>query len=411
MIQIKNSTVAAKDSTSFLQSFDSFMQRKEIGFKDLPERSDLWARSEQLGKDLRSRFSDLIVVGIGGSSLGVQVLIETMPVDPKHQVQVWDFVDAVEFERKFSALRQPEKTVFAFISKSGGTLETLGLAEFIHASLQQKNLDLTKQAVVVTEEKASALYDWAQKNSIPSLPVPLDVGGRYSILSPVGLLPAAFLGMNLTELREGARRALLAKNEIAQVAAEVVASWKREEWLTSFWYYAGGTRFMGLWLEQLWAESLAKKTTRSGQPAPRVSTPWCLVGPQDQHSVLQQLAEGTHDKFVIFMRFLDREKAGAKLNSIQFQGDSSPTGLLKGRNLGKALSTLAEATEQGIKEHGVSTLRIEMESLDARGLGFYFMYMQLLVAVLGESIQINAFDQPGVELGKRLARKILEKFD
>ncbi|MGE0631725.1 MAG: glucose-6-phosphate isomerase [Pseudobdellovibrionaceae bacterium] len=389
------------------KAWSQFFTRDEIGFKELPKRTELWQKSEKLAKELRAKYSDLVVIGIGGSSLGVQVLSEVLPSTEDKQIHAWDFVDPYEFERKLKNLRNLQKTAFALVSKSGSTLETLGLADFLKEYFDKKGLNFSSQCVAITENKKSSLADWAAQNSVPTLEIPLDVGGRYSVLSPVGLLPAAFLGASLEEIRQGALAALDSKKEILSLVSEIQNSWQREEWITSFWFYAGSCRFMGLWLEQLWAESLAKKVDRSGKPAPRVSTPWCLVGPQDQHSVLQQINEGAKDKFVVFMRFLDRENQGSKLSKSNFPS----TEILKGKSLGTLLSTLAESTESGLNENKVSTSRIEFSTLDARGLGFYFMAMQLLVGVLGEALAINAFDQPGVELGKRLAQQILKKFN
>lgn len=388
-------------------AWTEFFKRTEIGFKDLPERLHIWQDAEKLGKELRQKYSDLVILGIGGSSLGVQVLTEVLEATDGKNVDVWDFIDPLVFERKIKGLRNLEKTVFALVSKSGSTLETLGLADFLREELAKRNLDFSKQAIVITENKKSILKEWADQHRVPSLEVPLDVGGRYSVLSPVGLLPAAFMGVSLEEIRRGAMAAKEAKAEILSLVGALDDSWKRGEWITSFWFYAGSCRFMGLWLEQLWAESLAKKIKRDGTSAPRVSTPWCLVGPQDQHSVLQQINEGAKDKFVVFMRFADREKAGNKLA----QSTYASTELLKGRSLGDLLKVLADSTEAGLIENGVSTGRMEFATLDARGLGFYMMFMQLLVGVLGETMSINAFDQPGVELGKRLAQQILKKFN
>jgi glucose-6-phosphate isomerase len=235
--------------------------------------------------------------------------------------------------------------------------------------------------------------------------LPNDVGGRYSVLSPVGMIPAVFDGMKIEKLREGARAAIRDRDLSARLIAQTALSFEREEWITLFWFYESTGRTVGAWLQQLWAESLAKKDDRQGKPAMRASSPLIALGAVDQHSLLQQVMDGAHDKFVIFVRAENAESGGPNLMASDF-ADGKP---LVGQSLGRLLRAEVLATEQALHQSGVSTLTITTEGLDEAGLGEFLMTMQLVVAGMGEFMGLNPFDQPGVELGKRLAHEILKK--
>src|SRR5262249_39107728 len=148
------------------------------------------------------------------------------------------------------------------------------------------------------ELRPNPLFNWAQRQKVPCLEIPLSVGGRFSVLTAVGLLPAALVGLNLREIERGVRSVRFNEPEWEAVASAVLASWGREEWITLLWTYGDGLRPFTQWLQQLWAESLAKAVDRSGRPAPRVSFPVPCVGTLDQHSLLQQVTEGARDKWV-----------------------------------------------------------------------------------------------------------------
>ena len=157
-------------------------------------------------------------------------------------------------------------------------------------------------------------------------------------------------------------------------------------------------------MQQLWAESLAKKNDRLGKSAPRASTPIPLIGSRDQHSVLQQISEGHRDKFIWFIRVSESEDFGPNLENDIFGADVK----YENKNLGRVFAALAVSTAQGLKQVGVNSLTLRLGRLHEKEVGALFMIFQVVVAALGEHLNINAFDQPGVELGKRLAKDILQ---
>lgn len=409
MIKIHSNSSLVSPSSSLKiarEALDSVIKNKSLGFHQLPERSQLWEECNNVAQKLRAQYTKMVVLGIGGSSLGGKVLQEAFAFQADRQVIFLDTIDPLQVDPWLQQLKPDLKSVcWALISKSGNTIETLTQADYIHQFYQSQNLNWISQCVVVTESKASPLGDFANTHNLPRLEVPMDVGGRFSVLTPVGMLPAAFMGLNLNSFRQGALQALQSSEMISELAVQCEMSFARQEWITVFWSYSNRLKEFGAWIQQLWAESLAKKVDLTGKPAPRVSSPLPCVGPADQHSILQQIAEGTKDKFVIFLRHDQSENQGMEIQKTLFSGGE----LMVGKKLGALLAAEAQATQMGLEQHGVSTLTIQVPSLTEKELGFLFMFFELVVATLGERLQINTFDQPGVELGKIIAKKILLK--
>lgn len=384
-------------------ALQTVLSRPDLGFHQIPSRDPLWTEIEKRATEIRAQGEDLVIVGIGGSSLGPKALNEIFQ-DPRNakKLHFCDNVDALAFEKIWLQLRHPNKTHWLFISKSGSTIETLVAADLILQRYEKQNWLF--QATVVSEKRSNPLTDWAQKVQVPCLEIPLDVGGRFSVLTAVGMLPMAFLGLPLSEFREGAHLALRQRKLLTELMAYFSQSFRRQEWITFFWFYSSIYENFGRWLQQLWAESLAKTQNRKGQPAPRVSTPMWGIGSSDQHSVLQQLMDGAHDKLIVFSRFAPTEQGGEILEKTHFPSQE----FFQGHRMGQLIAAQAQGTQQALNERGVSTLTLLVEEISPRSLGFQLMSWQLVVAGLGELLDLNAFDQPGVELGKRLAKTILK---
>lgn len=371
-------------------------------FLSLSERQDLLQTSIELGQSWSEKVDDLVVIGIGGSSLGGRALNEIFATPQSvRRVHFCDSTDPVAFENLWKTCRNPQRTGWLLVSKSGSTIEPLVLADFILQRYQQ--LKITPVFAAISETKSNVLTEWAKKHSVPVLEIPLRVGGRYSILAPVGLVPLVFLGADAAKLLQGAAKAKEAKELAAELIAQALQSFERQEWISLFWFYSATSQSLGAWLQQLWAESLAKPQTLSGKAAPRVSTPMIATGPRDQHSILQQVLDGAHDKFVIFVRFASLEAAGEKLNTTQFPGQD----FFVGHTLGDLIAAQAQGTEQALRSRGLSTLSLSLDSQNEECLGYFFMIWEIVVAGIAQCLDINAFDQPSVELGKRLAKDIL----
>jgi glucose-6-phosphate isomerase len=355
--------------------------------------------SESL-KSFKARHREFVIVGIGGSSLGIQVLTESFNRKNFHFI---DNVDAYHVEEMLQKFSNIHEVGWVFISKSGRTVETLAALELIQQFATERSVSLPQHSLVVTEKKESDLYNWSQKNGVLFFEIPLSVGGRFSVLSAVGLVPAVLMDLNLQKIQEGALKAYADKETLLALTQASLESFARDEWVTVLWSYSSRLKSFGFWWQQLWAESLAKKINRKGQPALRASTPLPLVGATDQHSVLQQVMEGARDKMVMFLRVEEAEKGQMVLNNTSL----SETQTLKGKTLGSLLKAEAEAIQKALTEVGVPNISVQIPGLREENVAHLFMFFQLLVMTLGEALDINTFDQPGVELGKVMAKQIL----
>lgn len=411
---INDSSAQASVKTEKLENvYKNLLNNKVIGFTQIPSRHHLFEQSEKLSQELLSKYDQFLIIGIGGSSMGSRALAE---LSFTQNIQFLDNVDSFEFERIWKTLggsgnsaaskAKLTKTGFVIVSKSGSTIEILWNYSLLEKLMQENGLKLIDQSYFITELVENPLAQLARKNSRPLLEVPLDVGGRFSVLTPVGLVIAGLCGFSLKDLQAGAKAAVEDSSSVMSACALYLESFKRKEVITLFWFYNSNYRWFGAWLQQLWAESLGKKQDVDGKPAVGFSTPITAIGACDQHSILQQVAHGT-DKIrqVSFYSFNSAEKSQFTVKNNSFAG----LDFINGRNYGDLISCQAKATEEALKQNGVSTHFFNINDENkSYTTGYLFMYFQLVVAVLGLHENINPFDQPGVTLGKDLTLKKLQ---
>jgi glucose-6-phosphate isomerase len=378
------------------------LEIKPGGLTAIESELTTYVQTQQSLLDFKARHKKFFVVGIGGSSLGVQVLADVFQIK---NFEFIDNVDATHFENTLNSISNLEEVAWLFISKSGRTIETLAALDFISQFLNEKSVNIQKHTIVITEKKDSDLYNWAVENKVLNFAVPLSVGGRFSVLSSVGLVPAILMGLDIQKIQKGALSAYQEQTALTSFTESALKSFERGEWVSVLWSYSSRLKSFGFWWQQLWAESLAKKVDRQGEVAPRVSTPVPMVGATDQHSTLQQIMEGARDKMVFFLRADDAEKGFTILQKSQ----TKETSLLQGKTLGTLLKAEAEAIQQALSEVGVSNITLKVSDLKEENLGRLIMFFQLSVMALGESFNINTFDQPGVELGKVMTKNILSE--
>lgn len=398
----KSDSALLKKAHTGLQSLKA---RADLGFLQLTERDELWSSSESRAREIRRNSLKLVVLGMGGSSLGGRAILQALQnFTATQEVIFFDNVDSDRFWKRLKSETDFTSYHWVIISKSGNTIETLTMAELVDQHLRLAgHKRLATQCTVISEVEDNPLMRWAKKENVPTLEIPKDVGGRFSVLSPVGLLPAAFYHVDLEQMREGARWALKQDDLVAELVAQTMMSWRRDEWVTLFWAYSDGLKEFGLWVQQLWAESLGKAKDRDGNKAPDASTPIAAVGSSDQHSILQQIMEGRRDKFLWFFRVEEAESSGPKLERNLFDCQS----LMLNKNMGDLFGAMATGTRDALAENSVQSLTLQTKVLDAHALGALFMMFELVVGALGETMNIDAFNQPGVEHGKIIARKIL----
>ncbi|MGE0528782.1 MAG: hypothetical protein AB7G93_07755 [Bdellovibrionales bacterium] len=405
MITLRNfSPVSPELNTQLASAWKAVLERPDIGFPRLAAPSDAWSSIAEHCEQVTASVPDaLLVLGIGGSSLGTQVLYEAFR--PKVKVKTL-FLESPDPYTAFllhdlvhSGVKNPHVTI---VSKSGTTLETLSWVE----SLAQSHPDWLTAArcTVVASPGNGPLQQWARSRTIPILWIPSEVGGRFSVLSAVSMFPAGIMGLNLEEFRKGAAWALEHADLASQISGQVLHSWEHEKWITQMWTYSEALRVFGEWWQQLWSESLAKRHNRNGATAPRVSSPMSCRGPRDQHSQVQQLIEGAKDKQVFVVRVNEVEADARQFRASLF---SEMPFHNRSLSLGRILGAEAQAFEQSLNEAGVPFAALTLDALNERSLGALFMLWQIVIAQLGERLNIDAFDQPGVELGKKHAKQIL----
>lgn len=369
--------------------------KNKPGYMDLPYRSEILEESISMGQSIKSKYSHMVVVGMGGSSLGAQALIEAL--SSENSVSFLSDSDPEYLDHLLKKI-DLEKTHWLIVSKSGETLEVLALINIISEFLSERNYDLSKKSTVITEPKPSSIRDWASLESIPIVDHPLDVGGRFSVLSPVGLLPCSFAGLKIDKLIKGALWTQENSKIVEDFCLQILQSFKREEFISVFWFYSMGFEKFGLWLNQLWAESLAKTKTLNFEKAPRVSTPYTCIGARDQHSVLQQLAEGYKDKFICFFQLLEFDIENPDLCKNLFLQKS----YLANSSLQKIYKTQSKSTYEALEKQGVSQMYFEIAKSSEDVFGALIMLFESSIGVLGGCLNINPYDQPGVEAGKVL---------
>lgn len=384
---------------------DHLFNRQDLGFLNSPSRENAFQAAKAFAHEIGGRFERLVVVGLGGSQLGGQCLVETLGSE-KNRVEFWGEIDPAFVSEQLNRLvshKQLSSTYFLFVSKSGATLELAVLLNLISGILVENGLDPASQSGVITENKPSPLFDWATENGIQILEHPLDVGGRFSVLTVVGLVPAAFAGVDIDKLRQGSLVAAASREKIAEAVSFFVDSFSKGCSITVFWSYVYQLQFFQKWLEQIWAESLGQAQTRAKKPAPLVSTPLMVAGVSAQHSVLQQFMDGPRDKAILFFRYAEPPYENRmtinKLDKFSY---------LEGLTDFEVFDAESRAVEEALARQNVVCGSLEMKGVDARSLGELLFFFQSVVGALGEYFDMNVFVQPGVELGKKLAQQKLQ---
>jgi glucose-6-phosphate isomerase len=311
-----------------------------------------------------------------------------------------------------AALRRidPRRVLVNVISKSGGTAETMAQYLVVRAWLEEAlGPAAYRHLVFTTDPSRGALRELAQRDHIATLDVPTDVGGRFSVLSPVGLLPAALVGIDIEGLLRGAQQALT-RSEAADLLQNPPALYAALHWeadvkqgagIHVLMPYTDRLREFAEWYRQLWAESLGKRVDRAGRTVNVGPTPVAAVGATDQHSQVQLFMEGPFNKVITFVTV---EDFGQDVNIPHPAAASLPSDLdyLPGHTLRELLRAEYEATSAALAQMGRMNCTLHLPDLTAPTVGEALMFYQLATGYAGVWYGIDPFDQPGVELGKRL---------
>ncbi len=387
----------------------------DIGFYDLPSRNDLLRSVTNEVNRLRSIADDLVVLGIGGSSMGGQALTAALRHTTERPGRV-HFVDNIDPDSVGMLLDKldPSRSAVVVISKSGGTVETLAqllvMRRWLRVTLGAG--EARSRMTFVTAKSGGLLREVADAEGIRSFEIPENVGGRYSVLSPVGLLPAAFCGVDIREVMQGAADMVerVTSDDLQQNPATLMAAWavmvERELGRRTLVMmpYADSLRVVTSWFVQLWAESLGKRLDRHGQVVNAGQTPVPALGVTDQHAQLQLFIEGPKDKAVVLVKVKKFQRALPVPDELS---DREEAAFLGGRDLGEVLAAELRATRAMLLDAGVPVLDIRLDRIDAAHIGGLFVLLEAACACTGYTMGINPFDEPGIEAGKRMAAGLL----
>jgi glucose-6-phosphate isomerase len=394
----------------------------EYGFYRLVEQGPEVRAIKTFSEGLGQAHDHVLVLGIGGSALGAKALLTALrrPAWNEWDDEGRDFyprltvLENIDPTSVAAALQRidPRRVLVNVISKSGGTAETMAQYLVVRAWLEQALGPAAHRHLVFTTDPArGALRELAQRDHIATLEVPPEVGGRFSVLSPVGLLPAALVGTDIDALLAGARRAIeradsdnLLQNPPALYAA---LHWEADIGLGARIHvlmpYTDRLRDFADWYRQLWAESLGKRVNREGREVNLGPTPVAAVGATDQHSQVQLFMEGPYDKVITFA-VVDDLGADVDIPNPGGSQEALPADLayLPGHTLGELLRAEYTATSAALAQGGRMSCTLQLPNLTADALGELIMFFQLATGYAGIWYGVDPFDQPGVELGKRL---------
>jgi glucose-6-phosphate isomerase len=383
------------------------------GFMRLPKTSEYAEASVGVAEEiLGSGATDFIHVGIGGSALGPMAIQKALNdpyynalpaedrrgprlhfaenTDPNTLAAILDFADATA-------------TWVNVVTKSGSTAETMANFLVIRGWLAEALGDFGYQerTIATTDPEEGYLKDIADREDLKLLPIPKDVGGRFSVLTPVGLLPASVTGLDVHALLAGAAQCVDEVNEqgtqhpaVVGAAMHYLMDTTRGRNVRVMMAYADALERLAAWFVQLWAESLGKDG--------KGSTPHGAVGTTDQHSQIQLYMQGPQDKVV---EIVEVENHPRDLEIPRAYEDLDGVAYLGGHTLAELLNVECDATRKALTEAGRPNSTITLGTVSEENLGYLFQALEVQTAVAGSLYGVNAFDQPGVEAGKQITYK------
>lgn len=394
--------------------------RGELGFIDLPGDAALLAQSTGYAQAARGRWTDVVILGIGGSALG-PIALRTALRPPawnalsdekrggEPRLHVLDNVDPDTIAATMAGL-DLGRSLFVVISKSGGTAETMAQYLLVRGALDEALGDRAREHLVfVTDPAKGSLRPIAEREGLAALDIPPNVGGRFSVLTPVGMLPAALIGIDVAGIVAGAAD-MRARCETSDLAANPAGCFAALQYLAHERHgkpvqvlmpYADPLRDMAGWFVQLWAESLGKIRPDGTSVGP---TPLPALGATDQHAQVQLFMEGPADKTITFIAVAGRERRGP-IPSLY--ADVPDLAYLGGHTLGELLDVERRATAGALARRGRPNMTIAIDAVDPWHVGALIFLLEMATAYAGEFYGIDAFNQPGVELGKHFTYGML----
>jgi len=393
------------------------VEKNPPGFRHLPYNAKLADEVDALASEIAERCDNFVVVGIGGSALG-NIALHSALNHPEYnhlvrpprrgpRLFVPDNVDPDRINALLDAV-DLDNTVFNVITKSGGTAETMSeFLVFREALIRKFGKDKhVEHMVITTDPSKGELREIVKQYGYASLPIPPEVGGRWSVLSAVGLLSAAVTGIDIHKLLQGASEmdklckksgTLWENPALTGAALHYLMDKAKGKNIQVMMPYSHALRDVADWFRQLWAESLGKRVDRTGKLVHAGQTPEKAVGATDQHSVMQLYIEGPFDKVVTFLTVdefhstCEIPHAFPEFEAVKYLG---------GHTMNELIRAEQRATELALTQSGKPNCAIRLKKVDEESVGALLYLLEMQTAYAGELYNVNAFDQPGVELGK-----------
>ena len=412
-------SAASGDFSRAHAAFTALREGGTVGFVDAVRDNALRDQSTRFAERVRGRFTDVVVLGIGGSALGPIALrtalrpsgwnmLDDSGRDGYPRLHVLDNVDPETIAALLERL-DLVKSLFVVTSKSGGTAETMSQFLIVHERMSTDGLEPAEHFVFITDPRQGALRPLAERMSIPALDIPPSVGGRFSVLTPVGILPAALIGIDVAKLLKGATE-MAARCDTPVLAENPAGVFATLQWLAQthtgksinvLMPYSDPLRDFAAWFVQLWAESLGKHKADGSSVG---QTPLAALGATDQHSQVQLFMEGPKDKVVTFVAVGERAMNVTIPHGFK---EVKELGYLGVHSLSELIDIEQRATAGALAKRGRPNLTIHLERVDEWHVGGLMMLLELATAYAGELYGVDAFNQPGVELGKQFAYALL----
>ena len=383
--------------------FEDILKEKEyIGYYNLFNQD----REQYKNYALTVKQSNIIVIGIGGSTLGTYAIYKYLKYSKEFLKKLifLETTDPVDIKSKIEAINL-EDALFIIISKSGTTVETISIFKYLHSIIK-----IDKSNSVIITENDSKLNNYAKINKIKTFIIPKDVGGRFSVFSAVGLLPLSIVGIDIDKILDGIKEinnSFFTKEETykrVMKKARFFVEYKNKFNINVIFSYSSRLEGFNKWYIQLWGESLGKvdiNATRQGL------TPIGIIGPVDQHSFLQLIVEGRRDKSVTVIKVKDFNN-NLTIPNISLEG-LDELDYLNGIEFSSLINKQADATIESINQ--LNDIPCDVLSIDgvceSAIAGLMYEY-ELLTSVTAKFMYIDAYNQPGVESGKIILKEKLK---
>ena len=397
MIDFKNSTITPNfENLNFL--YDQVLSRKQ-GFVDLSKTQIEVANQVLDWQKNQKKWKNVVILGIGGSMLGPKTVLEALNQNTETNIVCLDNIDPFVIDKQTKNLNLSD-TIFLVQTKSGATPETLAQYFYFENLVKKANLNPKEHFVFVTDPKVGYLRQIA--DGFASFEVPENVGGRFSVITPISFVVASLVGIDILELVRGSEITTQIKKDAFQLAQTQLKLSEKGYNINVFMPYSSRLNLLSNWFVQLLAESTGKEKNLKGEIVKTGITPLPSLGATDQHSQSQLFVDGPDDKLVIFVNVLNHNSKITIPANLPKEFE-----FLQGVSFEKLIQAEFEATRTTYTEKNKPNCTIEMKEINAFEMGKIFILLELATAFLGEMLQINTFDQPGVERSKVLTKQYL----